>query len=211
LLQGHGTLFGSYEKNEIDSYTRDIQVATKQMMEIVNDLLSISRLESRALVVKADVLNVGAILNDLVVSLTPKIKLKRLKISMHIAKDARAFSTDRSLFTIIVQNLISNAVKYAYEGGVVSVSVTKEDAHEVVIVSDVGPGIPREEQKKIFDKFFRASNVVHQEHEGTGLGLYITRAMVEELHGTISFVSEEGHGTTFVVRLPPGGGERMSH
>lgn len=202
LLQGEGNLFIGEKKNEIDSYAHDIQVATKQMMEIVNDLLNISRLESQAVPIKREVINSEAVVNDILQSLKPKIKIKRLTAVAQVAPEAKEIVADRVLFSIIMQNLISNAVKYASHKGMVDVSVTKEDAWTVIAVSDVGRGIPREEQQRIFEKFFRASNAERSESEGTGLGLYITKAMVEELGGTISFVSEEGKGSTFIVRLP---------
>lgn len=204
LLQGSGTLFWDHGKYEVDSYARDIQVATKQMMDIVNDLLSMSQVESQSLIVKMEPVDMEAMAETIVASLKPKIMMKRLNISVNVAKEARSFWTDRSLLTIIMQNLISNAVKYAHDDGAVTVSVAMEEGHAVIVVSDTGYGIPESEQEKIFDKFFRASNVVYAGHEGTGLGLYITKAMIEELKGTISFVSEEGRGATFIVRLPPG-------
>lgn len=106
---------------------------------------------------------------------------------------------------IIFQNLISNAVKYTPEGGSVTCSLVSKDHNILISVADTGFGIPVDQQDKIFTKLFRADNVRQKETEGTGLGLYIVKAIVDQSEGKIWFESQENKGTTFTISLPLAG------
>jgi signal transduction histidine kinase len=114
------------------------------------------------------------------------------------------FETDPTLLRIVLQNLISNAVKYsaAHSGKKITIALTETKKELVFTVHDEGMGIPQAEQARVFQKFFRAKNVRKQDTDGNGLGLYITRTIVERLHGTISFISAENKGTTFTITFP---------
>ena len=99
-------------------------------------------------------------------------------------------------------NLVENAVKYSPDGGRVSVSVTADDRHGRIVVRDEGLGIPPDEQARVFDKFFRLDPALTRGVGGSGLGLYISRELVERMRGRLTLVSEPGHGSTFTVELP---------
>jgi len=105
-------------------------------------------------------------------------------------------------FFQVLQNLISNAVKYTPKEGSVKVSVDFKENKVTISVSDTGIGIPKDEQDKIFKKFFRASNAALKETEGSGLGLSVVKSYIEEAGGRIWFESRERKGTTFFVELP---------
>ncbi len=110
--------------------------------------------------------------------------------------------TDKQLLIEILDNLLSNALKYTPRGGKVRMSVTKEKESIRIDVADTGYGIPQEEQKRIPEKFFRASNVASPVEAGTGIGLYMVYNIVRLIGGTISFVSQENKGTTFTLLFP---------
>ena len=110
--------------------------------------------------------------------------------------------TDKQLLIEILDNLLSNALKYTPRGGKVNVSVAKEDDWIRIDVADTGYGIPQEEQRRIPEKFFRASNVASPVEAGTGIGLYMVYNIVRLIGGTISFVSQENKGTTFTLLFP---------
>src|SRR3989339_308983 len=110
--------------------------------------------------------------------------------------------TDKQLLIEILDNLLSNALKYTPRGGKVNVSVAKEGESIRIDVADTGYGIPQEEQKRIPEKFFRASNVASPVEAGTGIGLYMVYNIVRLIGGTISFVSQENKGTTFTLLFP---------
>lgn len=114
------------------------------------------------------------------------------------------FSTDLSMMDLIFENLLSNAVKYTQVGGTITVSASFDEVGKKVCiqVSDTGIGIPKTEAKHIFQSFFRASNAVNSQEMGSGLGLMLTRQLVQKLGGKLTFESEEGKGTAFLVVLP---------
>jgi signal transduction histidine kinase len=102
----------------------------------------------------------------------------------------------------VVDNLLSNAIKYSPEGSDIRVHLALEDGASLTSVSDHGIGIPRDEIPQLFERFHRARNVSSRYYGGLGLGLYIARAIIEAHGGVIMVESEEGHGSTFTVRLP---------
>jgi PAS domain S-box-containing protein len=110
--------------------------------------------------------------------------------------------TDKQLLIEILDNLLSNALKYTPRGGKVNVCIVKEGESIRIDVADTGCGIPQEEQKRIPEKFFRASNVASPVEAGTGIGLYMVYNIVRLIGGTISFVSQENKGTTFTLLFP---------
>ncbi len=102
----------------------------------------------------------------------------------------------------VLQNLLENAIKYSNEGGTVTLRLDESGPKTLITVSDSGIGIPLDAQKSIFTRFFRASNAVKMETDGSGLGLFIAKSIVERNGGAISFTSEENKGTTFTIELP---------
>ena len=117
------------------------------------------------------------------------------------------FSTDLSMMDLIFENLLSNAVKYTKVGGTITISASIDEVGKQVSiqVSDTGIGIPKTEAKHIFQSFFRASNAVNSQEMGSGLGLMLTRQLVQKLGGKLTFESEEGKGSAFLVVLPDNG------
>ena len=117
------------------------------------------------------------------------------------------FSTDLSMMDLIFENLLSNAVKYTPVGGTITVSASVDEVGKQVCiqVSDTGIGIPKSEARYIFQSFFRASNAVNSQEMGSGLGLMLTRQLVQKLGGKLTFESEEGKGSAFLVVLPDNG------
>ena len=102
----------------------------------------------------------------------------------------------------VLQNLMENAIKYTIEGGKIEIDVKKENDYLVVSIADNGIGIPKDQVKDVFTRFFRARNAIKQETDGSGLGLYIAKTMVEKNSGTIWFESVEGKGSTFYFTVP---------
>lgn len=101
-----------------------------------------------------------------------------------------------------LHNLVSNAIKYTRTNTDVVLSYAKTDKHHQISITDHGIGIPKDEQQRVFAGFYRASNAKASGEKGTGLGLYLTRTILEQHKGKITFTSEEGKGTTFAISLP---------
>jgi signal transduction histidine kinase len=123
---------------------------------------------------------------------------KHVTIGLETDSDDITIMSDPYKLRQVLINLLSNAVYAEHESGKISVLLLQK-GHEILLaIQDHGPGIPKENKEKIFDPFFTTK----KPGEGTGLGLFVTRRMVEQLRGQIEFKSEIGHGTTFFVRLP---------
>lgn len=121
---------------------------------------------------------------------------------MIYSQDSIPAFLDPRLTTIVFQNIIGNAIKYTPENGSVSVNVNKLENTVKIEVKDSGFGIPESAKDKIFQKLYRAENVQTKSIEGTGLGLYIVKSIVDKSKGTIGFESKENEGTTFMIELP---------
>ncbi|HEY4477977.1 MAG TPA: ATP-binding protein [Candidatus Paceibacterota bacterium] len=202
LLAGDAGKLSKMQKE----YVKEIYAGNQRMIDLVNDLLNVSRLELGTFSVnpeKVDIVSAAFLAID---EQKQEIKKKKIKIETDFP-DQRPLEIDADpkLLHMIFQNLLSNAVKYTHDKGAVKIAVIKKEDFILIKVSDNGIGIPKSQQEKIFTKLFRADNVKGQDVEGTGLGLYIIKSIVEESGGSISFESEENEGTTFTVALPIGG------
>lgn len=176
--------------------------SNQKMIELVNDLLNVSRIEMSTIAVIPEKLNAREYLRGVVREHSPIAEAARVSLRLAVAPD-ETFSADPRLLDAALSNLITNAIRYSQSRrGKVVVSAARRGGRLEFTVSDNGYGIPPDEQAKVFSKFFRASNIVSKVPEGTGLGLYITRSVINELGGAVSFVSTPGKGTTFTVRIP---------
>ncbi len=186
-------------------YLSEIYNGSQRMVALVNSLLNVSRIELGTFTVEPETINIRNVLTSVIKELTPIIHSKKIKVKTTIRRGVSKISADPKLFRIIIQNLLSNAVKYTPARGKVDVLVEKDNKNIRIAVSDNGIGIPKEQQSKIFSKLFRADNAKNSDTDGTGLGLYIIKSILEHSGGSIDFTSEEAKGTTFVVQLPETG------
>jgi len=172
------------------------------MIDLVETLLNVSRIEIGSVVIDMKKTNVPQIVDDILLELLAQVEAKHLNIVKQYNGNLENIESDPKLLRIVIQNLISNAVKYTSDSGTVSVILKESFDNKAIIVSDTGIGIPESERDKVFTKMFRAENVRRiSESQGTGLGLYLVKSMIEALGGSISFVSEENKGSTFTIEL----------
>jgi signal transduction histidine kinase len=183
----------------------EILRANHIMVELVNALLNVARIESGTFSIEPETLDMCEITRYAVRELEPAIFKRRLDVREVYHSDSSSVVGDRNLTKIILENLLSNAIKYTPEEGRVDLSVMQTNKGVTIVVADTGFGIPEEAQHFIFTKLFRAENIRGQDTDGTGLGLYIVKSIVDALGGSIRFESIEGKGTTFFVHLPSGG------
>jgi len=187
-----------------NEFIQKIYDGNQRMVDLVNALLNVSRIELGTFSVEPEPTDIVEISKSVIEELTPQVKEKKLKIEEKYEKIPK-FSADPKLVRIVLQNLLSNAVKYTPEKGKVSADISLKNNNILIEIKDSGYGIPKDQQDKIFTKLFRADNVREKETEGTGLGLYIVKSIVDNSGGSISFDSAEDKGTTFHVSLPLSG------
>ncbi|TAK96732.1 HAMP domain-containing protein, partial [Patescibacteria group bacterium] len=183
-------------------FLKTAYASTKRLMFLIGDLLSVSHIETGKINLNTKLTSIGTVLKSILQDLEPQISSKELAVSLKLAKNVPEISVDNNLIKQALTNIISNSVKYTPEKGKVGISTKKAGESLVIEITDNGLGIPQEEQKDIFKRFFRASNVQTEFTDGTGLGLFISQSLVGLSGGTISFQSTVGKGTTFWVTLP---------
>ena len=183
-------------------YLEQIKIAANSMRELSDTFLNAAKIEAGTLKLFLAPVALPHICDAVINGYVPTIKEKNIHIAKEYDEHLPEVISDERLLRIIVQNLISNSLKYTPEQGTVAISVKRSGVHFVLSVRDTGFGIPKDEQEKVFSKLFRARNVTTQQGEGTGLGLYIVKMAVNLLGGKIWFVSAEGEGTTFFVEIP---------
>ncbi|MDD5430794.1 MAG: ATP-binding protein, partial [Candidatus Pacebacteria bacterium] len=132
----------------------------------------------------------------------------KIKLEKEYSKNLLNINADLNIMRMVLQNLISNAVKYTTKGGRISVKISKEEKNFTIEVSNTGYGIPKNQQDKIFTKLFRADNAREIDPEGNGLGLYIVKSIINSAGGKIWFNSVENETTTFYVSIPIQGMEK---
>lgn len=180
-------------------HTKKIKSSVKNLTNILNDFLSIGRLEEGKTIKKPETFDLIELLNDLIEEFI-EIKKSGQHFEIEFAKNKYELHTDINLLRNILINLISNACKYSNENDLIKIIVEKVEDSVQLSVIDNGIGIPEKEQKFLFERFFRAENTGNI--QGTGLGLNIVKNYIELLNGTISFTSEFQKGTTFTIMFP---------
>ncbi len=173
-----------------------------RLERLVEDLLFVAQLESTGLTVTRSDVDIVAVAQEAVEAAMPHAQASGVDLRFDTASGSFAFMGDASRLSQALDNLISNAVKYSPDGGEVCVRVLAVATECIIEVQDHGLGIALEEQEHIFERFFRASEVVDLHIQGVGLGLMVVKSIVDAHGGQVSVESEPGRGTTFRMSLP---------
>ncbi len=183
-------------------YLEEIYSAGRRMSNLINALLSVSRLELGTYSVEPEKISIPELSKQIIHEFLFQIKEKDLTLVEKYADNFPKINLDPKLIGIMIQNLLSNAIKYTQHGGKIEIDISYDQKNVKIIISDNGYGIPRKQQNKIFTKLFRADNIKNIDTDGTGLGLYLVKLLLDKFGGRISFVSKEKEGSTFTVLLP---------
>jgi PAS domain S-box-containing protein len=186
-------------------YLESIHQSNERMIELVDSLLNISRIESGRLSVYPKSVNILQLISEIQKELLMKIEEKHITITVNADPNDSVVTTDPKLVHHVYLNLLSNSVKYSPPNTSITISITKNNNFVITQIQDQGYGIPEAQQSRLFEKFFRADNIKQKETDGTGLGLYLVKIILDLLSGTIWFKSAENTGTTFWVSLPVSG------
>ena len=183
-------------------FLRSIKENNDRSMKLVSDLLNVSRIEQNRMKINPEMISLGAIVEELIKELTPFAEAHNVTINFTKEPNLPKIKVDVQRIKSVVQNLLDNAIKYIKGKGKIEISLKKEKNSVCFKIKDNGVGIPVHQQKTIFTKFFRADNILKRQTQGTGLGLYIAKAIIKKSGGKIGFVSKEGKGSTFWFTLP---------
>jgi PAS domain S-box-containing protein len=190
--------------SEQERYLDEINRGNQRMIGLVNALLSVSRMDLGTFVLEPEPTNVAELVRGVVSEHKPEIDRKGITLFPILGTNIPLIQADPKLLRMVVENLLSNAVKYTPEKGKIELTLALGNDKKMLLfkISDTGYGIPKNQQDKIFTKLFRADNVREKDTEGTGLGLYIVKAIMDNSGGKVWFESVEEKGATFFVEVP---------
>jgi signal transduction histidine kinase len=180
-----------------------IERNAQRLLRLVGDLQVLSQIESGKMPMEFRSADLADLAACAVEEMRPEAQRKHIELALSAAGLPHV-AADPARITQLLGNLLSNAVKFTPDGGRVEVRLRKDGDQLELAVADTGVGIPAADLERIFERFYRTAIARRQAIQGTGLGLTITKAIVEAHHGTIAVDSEEGRGSTFTVRLPLG-------
>jgi len=178
------------------------EVQSQQMLALLNDMLSLTRLKEMGHTEKTEAIALGPLIADVVEEAQTAAQHKRITLTADVDPDLPSISGVRNQVLQLFAALVQNAVKYTPEGGSVTVTADCDGGEARIAVKDTGIGILPEDQPKVFDEFYRAANARLYEAVGTGLGLSIAQKVAQDLGGQIELTSTAGQGSTFTVILP---------
>jgi signal transduction histidine kinase len=190
--------FGELNEKQAD-YLGEIYAGNQRMIDLVDDLLNTSQIDMGTLKIKPELIDPVGVMGNILREFSSQISQKNISIEKKFSRNLPFVKIDPEHLGIVFQNILSNAVKYTPAKGKISIEMRRQNSHILVKIADNGWGIPESQQKKIFTKLFRADNVRKRDMEGTGLGLYIVRAIVKKSGGKIWFESKENKGTVFYI------------
>jgi CheY-like chemotaxis protein/anti-sigma regulatory factor (Ser/Thr protein kinase) len=207
LLQGVNT-----EDSKIHHFSSIINSSGERLLELINNILDISKIEAGSVKINQEAIHLNTLLNHVRNIVKLKAEERNIKIILNMPWDnsKSLIQTDAGKLNQILINLINNAIKFTKNGTVTcSYKLINDDFLEFRI-TDTGIGIPKEKQKQIFQRFYQVDQSISRGFEGAGLGLSITKALVNLLGGEINFESEYRKGTTFYFTIPYKGRKRLS-
>lgn len=195
---------GALDERELsERFVGVIRNETERMIRLVTDLLHLSRLDSNQAPLRRRKTNIHEMLDEVTDRFSFQLRQKSIRAAIIVDRDLKSAWLDRDQIDQVLDNLISNAIKYTLEGGAIELSAHKQDTATIAIsVKDTGIGIPKKDLSRIFDRFYRVDKARSRNMGGTGLGLSIAREIVKAHGGTISLKSELNEGTTVTFTLP---------
>jgi signal transduction histidine kinase len=207
-------ILGPIDNPQYQDYASDIHSSGEHLLSLINDLLDLSKIEAGKLELFEDEVELDGLLRRCAVFVGEPLRTKRVRLDIDVSSDLGGVRCDERKLKQVVVNLLSNAAKFTSTGGRVSLTARREGDDGLVIrVADNGIGIDRDDIAKVMTPFGQAEGTLSREQQGTGLGLPLSKALVELHGGSLTLESDPGVGTTVTIRLPgrlaPPAGERM--
>ncbi len=205
-IKGYASLLISGKIGEIPEKVKDrltkINKHSDNLVKLINELLDISRIESGKVEMRFTKEPISAVIESVHDLLTPQLKDKGIRFEIAASETIPDVPMDRSQIERVLINLIGNAIKFTPEQGLISIQITADHEKITTAISDSGIGISEEDLDKIFNEFYRVDNPINQTVKGTGLGLPLTKKIIEAHHGTIWVTSKINEGASFYFTLP---------
>jgi len=198
LKGGEAGLLRAKQKEIIE----DVYQNNQKIIDIINKLLIVSKIKPDYFEEDQGFYSLEEIIQEVISQLKSELKEKKIELKINISERLPKIKSRKEALLIVIENLIDNAIDYTPKGGKIDITIQTKNNNLFFKIKDTGIGIPKEEQSKIFEKFFRASNALEQKTVGSGLGLHIVKRIIDGYGGKIWFESEEGKGTTFYFSLP---------
>lgn len=184
------------------SLIEEAYASNERQLGVINEMLYVARADAGRIVLDREPLALNKLLRDIHKEQSPRARSHQQRMSLLVPKMDVVIHGDSHYLRMAVENIVNNAIKYTQEKGTITVKLTRTDTRAVIAVTDSGVGISKADYKKLFQKFSRIPNELSTQTNGTGVGLYLSKQIVELHSGTITFASNEGKGTTFTVSLP---------
>lgn len=207
LLQLH---YATHLEEQAKTLLTRLVISTTTLANLIDNLLSVSRIERNNMVIEAKPIDIASIVKDIYESFKQQATTRHQKFTLETPQTLPPVMADPFRIGQVFINLISNALTYTPEGGTITITITPKDTNLEISVQDTGEGIPAEAMPRLFTKFFRVSGSLEQGSKGTGLGLYITKSIIEMHNGKIWADSTLGKGSKFTFTLPVATKEEMA-
>lgn len=190
------------QDSKFQSYIDLLSSDTRSMERLVENFLMVARMERGKALLGEEKISIVDLIKKILADFEPVFTARNITVDLE-TEDVPEIFTDRKKVRIAIENLIDNAIKYSGEKGKIEIIVRKKGRDKIYVgVRDFGLGIPKKDQKYIFQKFYRLKSARLAHVSGTGLGLYITKLIIEKLGGKVGFSSQENKGSLFWFTLP---------
>lgn len=184
------------------SLVNEAYASNERQLGIINEMLYVARADAGRIVLDKSSMQLNKLLRDIHKDQFPRAKSFQQRLGLMVPKMDVTICADAHYLRMAIENVVNNAIKYTPEKGSITVKLSRSKKDAVITISDTGVGIAKTDHRKIFDKFSRVPNELSTRTNGTGVGLYLSKQIVELHGGTITFISDAGKGTTFTITLP---------
>jgi len=181
---------------------KNIESSNALMSRMVNDLLDVARMDQNNFFTRKDEIDIVELVKKVIGKNNVLTLKNKVNINLIVDDNMPKIVGDEKRMEVVLDNFISNAIKYNKENGKVEIKVARDNRRALISIKDTGIGIPKNEQNRVFDKFYRSKEASNKETGGTGLGLYIAKNIIERSDGKVRFHSVEGEGSEFHFSLP---------
>jgi PAS domain S-box-containing protein len=194
-------IFGKLNEKQL-LYTQQIHQSGQHLLNLINDVLDLSKVEAGQMVLDVAPISVAELCKEALAFVSAQAQARKLTVHEEIEPNLKPLMADELRVRQMLLNLLSNAIKFSYEGGYIGLEARAQAGFLAIAVWDQGIGIPQDKQKLLFQPFQQVDGSLSRRHEGTGLGLALTKRLAELHQGTVEFTSQEGEGSRFTIRLP---------